>query len=224
MAKLYFRYGAMGASKSANALMVAYNYEEKGLTPLVMKPEIENRNGQSIIRSRIGLQRKCDLVEDIICDYDWGSTKQYFLTHQVDAVIVDECQFMTPDQVQQLWRVVNELKIPVICYGLSTDFQQNLFPASAELMKLADKVEEIKTICWCGDGAKCNARLNTKGDVVRTGEQIQMGGTESGLPSYISLCTKHYLEGDIGPKMRAKFAEANKESTEDEKEDLDKEF
>lgn len=221
MAKLYFRYGAMGASKTANALMVAYNYDEKGLVPLVMKPAIETRDGDNVIRSRIGLQRKCKLVEDVIQSRDWEATKAYFLTHDIDVVIVDECQFMTPDQVQQLWRVVNELEIPVICYGLSTDFQQNLFPASAELMKLADKVEEIKTICWCGDGAKCNARLNQKGDVVHTGEQIQMGGTEKDLPSYISLCTKHYLEGDIGPKMRAKFAEVNfvkENDLEDEKE------
>jgi len=120
---------------------------------------------------------------------------------------VDECQFVDPSHIKQLWRIVNELEIPVICYGLSTDFQQNLFPASAELMKLADKVEEIKTICWCGDGAKCNARLNEKGDVVRNGAQVQMGGTETGLPSYASLCTKHYINGDIGPKMRAKFQE-----------------
>ena len=208
MAKLYFRYGAMGASKTANALMVAYNYEEKDLVPLVLKPALENRDGEKIIKSRIGLSRECQYVEDIFTDEGWEMSKGYFDNHQVDVVIVDECQFMTKDQVNQLWHVVNELQIPVICYGLSTDFQQNLFPASAELMKLADKVEEIKTICWCGDGAKCNARLNGKGEVVKVGEQIQMGGTETGLPSYISLCTKHYIEGDIGPKMRAKFQKA----------------
>jgi len=205
MAKLYFRYGAVGASKTANALMVAYNYEEKGLTPLVLKPQIENRDGANILKSRIGLKRECGFVEDVISPEGWDKTKEYFNSHNTDVVIIDECQFMTPMQVRQLWNVVNELKIPVICYGLSTDFQQNLFPASAELMKLADKVEEIKTICWCGDGAKCNARLDLKGNVVRTGSQIQMGGTEPGLPSYTSLCTKHFIEGDIGPKMRAKF-------------------
>lgn len=210
MAKLYFRYGAMGASKTANALMVAYNYEEKDLKPLVMKPAIENRDGQKIIKSRIGLSRKCELVEDVISaspfmseEDNWNITKKYI--KNFDCIIVDECQFMKPVEVRILWRVVNELKIPVICYGLSTDFMQNLFPASAELMKLADKVEEIKTICWCGDGAKCNARLDDKGNVVRTGEQIQMGGTETGLPTYISLCTKHYIEGNIGPKMIARF-------------------
>ncbi len=206
MAKLYFRYGAMGASKTANALMVAYNYEEKGLVPLVLKPKIESRDGQKIIKSRIGIQRECEYVEDVLCKDDFESTAYRIREwHKADCVIVDECQFMEPWQVQQLWQIVDEMKIPVMCYGLATDFQQNLFPASAELMKLADKVEEIKTICWCGDGAKCNARLDGKGNVVRIGDQIQLGGTETGLPSYTSLCTKHFISGDIGPKMRAKF-------------------
>lgn len=226
MAKLYFRYGAMGASKTANALMVAYNYEEKDLKPLVLKPAIENRDGERKIKSRIGLERDCELVEEVIQnapflseEENWKITKDYLKNY--DCIIVDECQFMTPEEVRVLWRTVNELHIPVICYGLATDFQQNLFPASAELMKLADKVEEIKTICWCGDGAKCNARLNGKGEVVRTGAQIQMGGTETGLPSYTSLCTKHYIEGNIGPKMRAKFAETLTTEKETEMDDLE---
>jgi thymidine kinase len=205
MAKLYFRYGAMGASKTANALMVAYNYEEKGLTPLVMKPAIENRDGAKSIKSRIGLYRECDLVEDVIAN-EWPATRKYFAQHTYDAVIVDECQFMSEEQVEQLWRIVNELKIPVICYGLKTDFQNQLFPAAVALLKYADVIEEMKTICWCGDGAKCNARLDADGNVVRTGSQIQMGGAEDDLPTYLSLCTKHYLDGDIGPKMREKFS------------------
>lgn len=201
----------MGASKTANALMVAYNYEEKGLNPLVLKPKIENRDGEKIIKSRIGLSRQCELVEDMILplnekgNIDAQIQNQARILQGVDCVIIDECQFMKPEHVKMLMFVVNTLQIPVICYGLSTDFKQELFPASAELMKLADKVEEIKTICWCGDGAKCNARLDSKGDVVRTGDQIQMGGTEKDLPSYTSLCTKHYIEGNIGPRMRAKF-------------------
>ena len=219
MAKLYFRYGAMGASKTANALMVAYNYEEKGLAPLVLKPAVENRDGAKILKSRIGLSRPCELVEDVIKhdkdkteEQNWRDTATYL--SQFDCIIVDECQFMSPEDVKVLWKVVNKLSIPVICYGLSTDFRQELFPASAELMKLADKVEEIKTICWCGDGARCNARLDKEGMVVKTGEQIQMGGTESGLPSYVSLCTKHYMEGDIGPRLRERFREALKKENE----------
>ena len=230
MAKLYFRYGAMGASKTANALMVAYNYEEKGLSPLIMKPSIENRDGAKIIKSRIGISRPCEIVEDVIrhdksktAEQNWKETAKY--VSQFDCIVVDKCQFMSPEDVRVLWRIVNELSIPVICYGLSTDFRQELFPASAELMKLADKVEEIKTICWCGDGARCNARLDREGRVVKTGEQIQMGGTEPGLPSYTSLCTKHYIEGDIGPRLRQRFREAlkkndfqNMESNEQEEE------
>lgn len=229
MAKLYFRYGAMGASKTANALMVAYNYEEKGLKPLVMKPKIENRDGEKIIKSRIGLSRPCEVVEDFIKTNAIKTFKENFEDTlatgigEYDCIIVDECQFMKPEEVRMLWMVMNELSIPVICYGLSTDFQQNIFPASAELMKMADKVEEIKTICWCGDGAKCNARLDGKGNVVRTGEQIQMGGTETGLPTYISLCTKHYIEGNIGPKMMARFhaAKMNALQKEIDAEDLE---
>lgn len=199
MAKLYFRYGAMGCSKTANALMVAFNYEEKGLKPLVLKPKLENRDGEKIIKSRIGLQRTCDFVEDFIYPYDYEATKH--LLKDYDCIIVDEVQFCKPEEIRMLWTIMNELKIPAICYGLSTDFQNNLFPASKELMILADVKEELKTVCWCGDGAKCNARLNNRGEVVRTGEQIQMGGNES----YTSLCLKHYTLGDIGPKMRAKF-------------------
>lgn len=199
MAKLYFRYGAMGCSKTANALMVAFNYEEKGLAPLVLKPKLENRDGEKIIKSRIGLQRECEFVEDYIFTNDIASSEA--LLKKYDCIIVDEVQFCKPNEIHALSKIMRNLHIPVICYGLSTDFQNNLFPASKELMILADVKEELKTVCWCGDGAKCNARLDENGVVVRDGAQIQMGGNES----YTSLCLKHYEAGDIGQKMRAKF-------------------
>lgn len=199
MGKLYFRYGAMGCSKTANALMVAFNYEEKGLTPLVLKPRLENRDGERIIKSRIGLSRECGFVEDYIFPENHETTIS--LIKGVDCLIVDEVQFCSTLEVNELWKIVDELNIPVICYGLLTDFQNQLFPASKKLMVLADCREELKTVCWCGQGAKCNARLDVWGNVVKDGEQIQLGGNSS----YVSLCIKHYEKGDIGPFMRNKL-------------------
>ena len=199
MAKLYYRYGAMGSSKTANALMVAFNYEEKGLKPLVLKPRVDSRDGEKIIRSRIGLERPCEFFEDYF-QHNLSETER--LLYGYDVVIVDEVQFCSPELVRHMRAVVNDMQIPIICYGLRTDFMLQPFPGSYELCAIADVVQEIKTVCWCGNGANCNARLDAKGRVMRSGEQVVLGGNES----YISLCYKHYVEGDIGPKMRARFA------------------
>ena len=198
MAKLYFRYGAMGCSKTANALMVAFNYEEKGLRPLVLKPKLENRDGATIIKSRIGLSRACEYVEDFILD-TFEATED--LVYSYDCIIVDEVQFCTIEQIRMLSLIVTKMNIPVICYGLRTDFLLQPFPAAKELLALANVLEELKTVCWCGRGATCNARLDDFGNVVREGEQIVLGGNEK----YTSLCMNHYLSGNIGPKMRAKY-------------------
>ena len=199
MAKLYFRYGAMGSSKTANALMVAFNYEEKGLKPLVLKPRIDDRDGERIIRSRIGLERACEFFEDVFSP-DYETTKARLKGY--DAVIVDEVQFCEPALLRQMRQLVHELQIPIICYGLRTDFLLQPFPGSYEMCAIADVMQEIKTVCWCGNGATCNTRLDSEGNVIRQGEQVVIGGNES----YTSLCYKHYLEGDIGQKMRARFA------------------
>ena len=198
MAKLYFRYGAMGCSKTANALMVAFNYEEKGLNPLVLKPRMENRDGDKIIKSRIGLSRECEFVEDYIKS-NYEETEN--LVKNYDCIIIDEVQFCDRDIVPILRKIVVSLNIPVICYGLREDFTQTPFPTSERLCAMANKIEELKTVCWCGDGADCNARLDDKGNVIRSGKQILLGGNER----YTSLCRKHYEEGNIGPKMMAKF-------------------
>lgn len=199
MAKLYFRYGAMGCSKTANALMVAFNYEEKGLRPLVLKPKLENRDGKMTIKSRIGISRECSYIEDYIFPDLFNKTKE--LVSAYDVIIVDEVQFCTIEQIRTLSAIVTLIGIPVICYGLKTDFQLNPFPASTELMALADRLEELKTVCWCGDGATCNARIDSRGNVVKSGEQIMLGSNES----YISLCLKHYLANDIGDIARKKI-------------------
>ena len=180
MSKLYFRYGAMGSSKTANALMVWYNYSERGQTALLVKPQLDNRDGERIIASRAGLSEPCVFMEEL---------PSLDLTG-VACVIVDEAQFLTKEQVQQLVNIVDQKNIPVICYGLRADFQGNLFEGSHWLLAWADTIEEIKTVCWCGRKATYNARIYD-GKVIKTGAQIQLGGNES----YIALCRKHWAEG-----------------------------
>ena len=190
MASLIFRYGAMGSSKTANALMVRYNYMERGQTAVLLKPKLENRDGKRIIRSRIGLESKCLFVEDYLTEENlklWKETKEI-----PNAIIVDEAQFLTKEQIDKLANIVDDFEIPVICYGLRTDFLGNLFEGSKRLMELANKIEEIPTICWCGKQALFNARYQND-EILRSGEQVVMGGNES----YISLCRKHYRDGKI---------------------------
>ncbi len=188
MAKLYFRYGAMGASKTANALMVQYNYEERGKRALLFKPAIDNRDGEHIVKSRIGIFNEAHLVND---ETDLFYDVDRLLRHEnVDCVIVDESQFLSKAQVEQLTRIVDQLDVPVIAYGLRTDFQGELFEGSSYLLAWADSIEEIKTVCYCGRKATMNARLSN-GKVVKNGDQIQIGGNES----YIALCRDHWRSG-----------------------------
>lgn len=191
MAKLYFRYGAMGSSKTANALMVDYNYKERGKKSYLVKPKIDCRDGNRTIRSRIGLESECDFLEELVC-LDDAKIKEY------DCIIVDEAQFATREQVEFLVHVVDDLDIPVICYGLRADFQNELFEGSKWLLAWADKIEEIKTVCWCGSGARCNARVNEKGEIVRVGEQVVLGANDK----YIALCRKHFNEGVVKPTWK----------------------
>ena len=185
MAKLIFRYGAMGSSKTANALMVRYNYVEKGKKVVLLKPRCEDRDGAKVIKSRIGLSEPCEFAEDLLADY---SGEHY------DCIIVDEVQFLTPEIIDMLSDLVDDHGITVICYGLRTDFQSHLFPGAKRLMELADDIEQIKTICWCGKRAHFNARL-LNGQMVTEGEQVQLGGNES----YTALCRKHYKMRKIEP-------------------------
>lgn len=184
MAKLYFRYGAMGSSKTANAVMVQYNYQERGQKALMLKPQLDNRDGERVVGSRAGLHAPCSFVEEM----DALPLAEY------DCLIVDEAQFLTKAQVEALVRVVDEMGVPVICYGLRSDFQGNLFEGSQWLLAWADTIEEVKTVCWCGKKATCNARVQN-GCVVRDGEQILLGGNES----YVALCRKHWRHGQLKP-------------------------
>ena len=185
MAKLYFFYGAMGSSKTANALMVRYNYLEKGKKVVLLKPDIENRDGKTKIKSRIGLEAECIYVSTFLKHY---LANPYVL----DAIIVDEAQFLSERDVEDFAYIVDIYNVPVLCYGLRTDFQTKLFRGSKRLLELADEIKEIPTICFCGKKALVNARV-ADGLILRKGEQIMMGGNES----YVSLCRKHYREGKI---------------------------
>lgn len=183
MAKLYFRYGAMGSSKTANAIMVQYNYTERQQRVLMIKPQLENRDGARTIMSRSGLKTECTFMEELTDEMLKG----------IDCVIVDEAQFLTKDQVSYLVHIVDELNIPVIAYGLRADFQGNFFEGSQWLMAWADTIEEVKTICWCGKKAICNARV-VNGRVAREGDQIVLGGNSQ----YVSLCRRHWASGELG--------------------------
>ena len=194
MAKLYFRYGAMGSSKTANALMVRYNYKEKGQTPVLLKPRTDTRDGERVIRSRIGLEEPCLYVDEFLEAMDKQGSMTYdgIRDKLYAAVIVDEAQFLSASQVDRLSDSVEDFEIPVLCYGLRTDFTSHLFEGSKRLLEIADVIEEVPTVCWCGRRAHYNTRIKD-GQVVRTGEQIMLGGNET----YVSLCRKHYKEGRI---------------------------
>ena len=186
MAKLYFKYGAMGSSKTANALIAKFNYEERGMCVWLLKPATDDRDGAKVIRSRIGLSAEADVVfetDSILTLYENRM--------KTDVIIVDECQFMTPEQIDQMRAIVNDYNVPVMCFGLRTDFQTKLFPGSRRLMEVADTIQEIKTICDCGAKATVNARIDGNGHIVTQGEQVVLGGNDS----YIAMCHKCYVRG-----------------------------
>ena len=187
MAKLYFKYGAMGSSKTAQALITKYNYEENDMKVWLIKPSADTRDGVQILRSRIGLAAAVEVMSPGMDIYTvFGNTK----VGQCDAVIVDECQFLTEAQIDQLRAIVNDYNVPVMCFGLRTDFQTRLFPGSRRLMELADCIEEIKTMCDCGSKATVNARIND-GYIVTEGAQVVLGGNDC----YIAMCHRCYIRG-----------------------------
>lgn len=179
MAKLYFKYGAMGSSKSAQALITKFNYEELGMSVWLIKPSTDTRDGADIIRSRIGLESRAQ----IICPGD-NIIEEYAKAGEHSVIIADEAQFFTPEQIDQLRTLVDEKDLPVLCFGLRTDFLTHCFPGSLRLMELADSITEIKTVCACGRKATVNARIDGQGNVVTEGSQVLLGGNDS----YIAMC------------------------------------
>ena len=179
MAKLYFKYGAMGSSKSAQALITQFNYEELGMSVWLIKPSTDTRDGADIIRSRIGLERHAQVItpEQNIMD-------AYHAAGKHDVIIADEAQFFSPEQIDQLRDLVDDEDLPVLCFGLRTDFLTHFFPGARRLMELADSITEIKTICACGRKATVNARIDGNGRVVTEGAQVMLGGNDS----YVAMC------------------------------------
>ena len=187
MAKLYFKYGAMGSSKTAQALITKYNYEENDMKVWLIKPSADTRDGAQALRSRIGLEAQCEVMTPDMNVYD--RYREGFAGN-CHAVIVDECQFLTPEQIEQLRQIVDDYNVPVMCFGLRTDFRTRLFPGSLRLMELADCIEEIKTMCDCGAKATVNARISD-GYIVTEGAQVVLGGNDS----YIAMCHRCYVRG-----------------------------
>jgi len=189
MAKLYFYYAAMNAGKSTVLLQSSYNYQERGMRTLLFAPAIDQRSGLGRIASRIGLSAAAHVFTEGDNLFNRISTADNE-AGPVACVLVDEAQFLTPAQVLQLTDVADKLDIPVLCYGLRTDFQGNLFPGSALLLGWADDLIELKTICHCGRKATMNLRTDSAGRGLKEGAQVEIGGNER----YVPLCRKHYKE------------------------------
>lgn len=194
MAQLYYRYSTMNAGKSIELIKVAYNYEERGKRVLVFTPSIDDRSGVGIVSSRIGIQR------DALPISDDTNLLEVFMKENaretVDCVLIDECQFLRKHHIQELVEIVDSCDVPVLAYGLKNDFRNELFEGSYYMLIYADKIEEIKTICWCGRKATMVARV-VDGKFVKEGQQIVVGG----LDMYVSLCRKHYNDGRLGPEF-----------------------
>jgi thymidine kinase len=189
MAKLYFYYSSMNAGKSTILLQSSYNYRERGMHTLVLTPAIDTRAGTGRVKSRIGLEaeaRTFRAEDDLL-----ALTRAAHMEQKLSCVLVDEAQFLSRAQVDQLAEVADGLGIPVLCFGLRTDFQGNLFTGSERLLAIADNLNEIKTICHCGRKATMNLRVDASGRAVREGEQIEIGGNER----YVAVCRRHFKEG-----------------------------
>lgn len=199
MASLVFRYGVMGSSKSANELMVWFNYTDKGQKCLLVKPSTDSVGGLTI-SSRIGLEQPCISLERLVTEFlvyrDNRICGEIFKTRW-DCIIVDEVQFANKEQIDVLAEIVDTLNIPVLAYGLRTDFKGVSFSGSRRLLEIADKIEEVKMVCWCGRKATFNARADEDGKIIRAGEQVVLkdGSGAEGATRYLSVCRKHYNQG-----------------------------
>lgn len=195
MAKLYFNYASMNAGKSTLLLQAAHNYSERGMDTLLLVSAIDSRTRKGEIASRIGIAREAGIFDqgDDLFDLIGNQAAK----RKLACVFIDEAQWMAEAQIWQLARVVDELQLPVMCYGLRTDFQGKLFPGSRALLAIADDLREIRTICWCGSKATMVVRLDSDGNPVEEGDQIFVGGNES----YVSLCRKHWSRRDLGRKI-----------------------
>ncbi|AAQ81419.1 tk thymidine kinase [Aeromonas phage 31] len=189
MAKLHFHYAAMNSGKSTHLLQVAYNYMERNMKPLILKPAIDTRDGDNV-SSRIGISQKAHMISQD--DNLKAFCEKLIELDGIDCILVDEAQFLTVDQVHQLGDVVDYINVPVMCYGLLSDSNGHLFPASAELLVLAERKVEHETICWCGKKATMTMRMNEHGEKI-WGPRVSIGGNDR----FISVCRRHWKEGKI---------------------------
>lgn len=186
MAKLYFKYGAMGSAKTAQALITKYNYEENGLSVWLIKPAADDRDGQTVIRSRVGLSCEADVITP-----EMDIVAAFAAKKDIDVIIADECQFFTEAQIDGLREIVDTADIPVLCFGLRTDFQCKFFPGSRRLLEVCDTITEIRTICECGAKATVNARIDGDGYIVTEGAQLLLGGNDR----YTAMCHRCFTKG-----------------------------
>lgn len=182
--KLYFRYGTMGSAKTAMLLTTAYNFEERNMNYMCMKPRIDTREGKNVIHSRIGIERRCEWIYADTDLYAFFSDMFRTSGELTEWILVDEAQFLTTAQVDQLARTVDEYGVNVMCYGLRTDFQSRLFEGSRRLFEIADTIDEIKSTCHCGRKTIINARIDADGNFVSEGAQVEIGGNER----YVAVC------------------------------------
>lgn len=197
--KLYFRYGTMGSAKTAMLLTTAYNFEERGISYMCMKPVIDTRDNKNVIRSRIGIERTCSWI--------YADTNLYLMVRDIikdpesvipEWILVDEAQFLTPDQVDQLAAVVDDFSINVVCYGLRTDFRSHLFDGSRRLFEIADTIDEVKSTCNCGRKTIVNARIDSEGQIITEGEQVEIGGNDK----YMAVCRKCWRNKKVESSRR----------------------
>ena len=196
--KLYFRYGTMGSAKTALLLTTAYNFEERGMSYVCMKPVVDTRENDNVIRSRIGIERRCQWIYH---DTDLYSMAQEIFENTmtlIDWFLIDEAQFLTEEQVDQLARIVDDYGSNVNCYGLRTDFKSHLFEGSRRLFEIADTIDEIKSTCTCGRKTIINARIDQSGDFVEDGAQVEIGGDDR----YIAVCRKCWRNKRIEQSSR----------------------
>lgn len=196
--KLYFRYGTMGSAKTAMLLTTAYNFEERGMRYRCLKPVIDTRDRKNVIKSRIGIERECDWIYHDTDLYEYARGMFSRDNALVEWFLVDEAQFLTSEQVDQLSRIVDDFGCNVICYGLRTDFQTKLFEGSRRLFEIADTIDEVKSTCTCGHKTIVNARIDNNGDFVSEGAQVEIGGDER----YIAVCRRCWRNKRIEQSTR----------------------
>ncbi|UTW55779.1 thymidine kinase [Kordiimonas sp. SCSIO 12610] len=193
MAKLYFYYSAMNAGKTTTLLQSSFNYRERGMNTMLFTAKIDDRYGDPVITSRIGITAEANIFDEGTDLF--AIVAESIKNRPLHCILVDEAQFLNKDQVFQLAAIADSLKIPVLCYGLRTDFQANLFEGSKWLLALADEMNELKTICTCGKKASMNLRIDANGNAVKEGDSIEIGGNDR----YIALCRQHFMEKLYGP-------------------------